>query len=270
MPPRYNAFPEQSPTALLDGDASFDPMAAVPRNAGADDASPMHLIGNPGSGPGMPAPTGTRPNVPTGQPSTQSAPAPGRQAAPQQGGFQNIDDNYVQAYRQMMRQEFPDMDEKRFNAYVDYGIAKQRGKLAAQNKKLLAKPLGQYFGALQQESTARNNVEALRESMKAKQAEFMRPDGSMEPEWMPYQDKIDSAIMRAQQAGTRRKQMQEHLGKYGVKPEYLENQITLMEFMRQLAGGDPSTAAEIGDDDPLEVFGDGQTDAYDPSAGVLR
>ena len=270
MPPRYNAFPEQSPTALLDSEYSFDPMAAVPQNAGADESSPVHLVGNPGAAPQMPAPTGTRPNVPTGQQGVQSEPTPGRQAAPQQGGFPNLDDKYVQAYRQAMRQQFPDMDEKRFNAYVDYGIAKQRGKMAAQNKKLLAKPIGQYFGALQQESTARNNVEALRESMKAKQAEFMRPDGSMAPEWMPYQDKIDSAIMRAQQAGTRRKQMQEHLGKYGVKPEYLENQITLMEFMRQLAGGDPSTAQEIEDDDPLEVFGEQQTDEFTPSAGLLR
>ena len=270
MPPRYNSFPDQSPTALLDGPQSVGAMPDTPEHDVAEDASPIHLVGNPGSSPGMPSPKGVRPDVPRGQQAVPGTPAPGRQAAPQQGGFQNIDDNYVQAYRQMMRQEFPDMDEKRFNAYVDYGIAKQRGKMAAQNKKLLAKPIGQYFGALQQESTARNNVEALRESMKAKQAEFMRPDGSMAPEWMPYQDKIDSAIMRAQQAGTRRKQMQEHLGKYGVKPEYLENQITLMEFMRQLAGGDPSTASEIEDDDPLETFGDGQTEDFNPSAGLLR
>ena len=271
MPPRYTPFPEQSPTALVDGPQSFDPMPTAPENDMPEDASPIHLVGNPGAGPSMPAPKGIRPDVPRGPQAVPGTPAPGRQpASPQPGGFQNIDDNYVEAYKEVLRQKFPGMDEQKLNQYADYGIAKQRGKLAAQNKKLLAKPLGQYFGALQQESTTRTNVEALRESMKAKQSEFLRPDGSMAPEWMPYQDKIDAAIMRAEQSSKRRKQMQEHLGKYGVKPEYLENQITLMEFMRQLAGGDPSTAQEIGDDDPLEVFGEQQTDEFTPSAGLLR
>ena len=291
MPPRYNPMNDESALALLSPppDSGAGPIHQGPRPYGdtsaylndevgmgmispenVPDESPIHLIGNPGSAPGMPSPKGVRPDVPRGQQAVPGMPTPGRQATPQGGGFSTIDDNYVEAYKEVLRQKFPGMDEQKLNQYADYGIAKQRGKMAAQNKKLLAKPIGQYFGALQQESTARNNVEALRESMKAKQAEFMRPDGSMAPEWMPYQDKIDSAIMRAQQAGTRRKQMQEHLGKYGVKPESLENQITLMEFMRQLAGGDPSTASEIEDDDPLETFGDGQTEDFNPSAGLLR
>lgn len=271
MPLPYNQFPSQGPTALLDDSEGFDPMAAVPKAPPSEDASPVHLVGNPGGGvPGMPSPQGARPDVPRGPQAVPSAPSPGRQAAPQGGGYQWLDDNYAQAYKQMMRQKFPDMDEQKFNAYAEYGLAKQRGMVAAQNKKLLAQPLGKYFSALQQEATAKTNVEAIMEGMKSKQAEFMRPDGSMAPEWMPYQDKIDAALHRAKQATEARKRTQDFLGKHGVKPQYLENPVTVMEFMRQLAAGDPGTANEVPDDDPIEQFGDQQTDGFDPTAGVLR
>lgn len=236
-----------------------------------DPASPVTLVGNPGTPPSLPAPQGARPNVPRGPNAVPSAPAPGRAAAPAGGGgYTNIDDNYINAYKEVLKEKFPGMDEKKLNALADYGISKQRGKLAAQNKRQLAQPLGKYFGALQGETSARNNVEALREGMKAKQAEFLRPDGSMAPEWAPYQDKIDAAIMRADQAATKRKQLEQHLSKYGVKPEYLENQVTLMEFMRQLAGGDPSTAGDVGEDDPVDIFGDEQSQDFNPSAGLLQ
>ncbi|MBP7482196.1 MAG: hypothetical protein KA788_06660 [Lacunisphaera sp.] len=272
MPPRYNAFQEQGPTALLDGAQPFDPMPTAPENDAPEDASPIHLVGNPGAGPSMPSPKGVRPDVPRGPQAVPGTPAPGKPQAPapQQGGYQGIDDNYVQAYKEVLRQKFPGMDEKKLNQYADYGIAKQRGKIAAQNKKLLAKPLGRYFSALQQEANAKTNVEAVMEGMKSKQAEFLNPDGTMSPQWMPYQDKIDAAVHRAKQATEARKRTQEFLGQHGVKPEYLESPVTVMEFMRQLAAGDPGTAGEVGDDDPLEVFGDQQTDGFDPTAGVLR
>lgn len=271
MPARYNSFPEQSPTALIDGPQSFDPMPTAPENDMPEDASPVHLVGNPGGGPPMLSPKGMRPDVPRGQEAVPSAPAPQRpKAAPQQGAYQGIDDNYVNAYKEVLRQKFPGMDEQKLNQYADYGIAKQRGKIAAQNKKLLAQPLGKYFSALQQEANARTNAEAVMEGMKSKQAEFLNPDGTMSQDWMPFQDKIDAALHRAKQATERRKQTQDFLGKHGVKPEYLESPVTVMEFMRQLAAGDPGTAGEVPDDDPLEVFGDQQTDAFNPGADVLR
>lgn len=38
-------------------------------------------------------------------------------------------DEQVQAYRKMMRQEYPDMDEQDFERHVQYGIAKQKERL---------------------------------------------------------------------------------------------------------------------------------------------
>ncbi|MFO0733748.1 MAG: hypothetical protein U0361_22875 [Nitrospiraceae bacterium] len=106
MPPRYNPFPDQSPTALLDGAEPFDAMPAEGQDL-QDDASPLHLVGNPGSVPGMPAPKGVRPDVPRGQQAVPGTPAPGRASGATTRGFQNIDDNYVEAYKEVLRQKFP-------------------------------------------------------------------------------------------------------------------------------------------------------------------
>lgn len=285
MPGAYAPdFLQTNAASLADDDAPEDNgdyppdqgMSHTPPGAGApmDPASPVTLVGNPGSGPpSMPAPKGARPDVPRGPNAVPSAPAPGRAAAPAGGGGFQLDDDTIASYKEVLRQKFPGMDEKKLNALADYGVAKRRGQMAAKNKKLLAKPLGQYFGALSQEANARGNVEVLKKSMESKLALATDPTtGEVDPKYMPYQDKIDAAIMRAEQAAQKRQQLQQHLGKYGVKPEYLENQITLMEFMRQLAGGDPAQN-DIDDDDPMDVFGDEQSDQpdqFNPSAGLLQ
>ncbi len=50
--------------------------------------------------------------------------------------------------------------------------------------------------------------------------------------------------------------MQKVLEGMGIKPEYLSNPVTVMEFMRHLAAGDPSEASDIpGDDFEDEDYG---------------
>lgn len=175
--------------------------------------------------------------------------APG--TPPQASGYRGMSEQDIQGYRERMRQQFPDMPEQEFEQHVQYGIAKQRGRIAAQNKKLLAAPLGKYFSFLQKEMSARQMVESTNEKYKSKKFEA---DAIEDPEariqmWMPYQDRINAAIKKAEGVTQRRKQIQQVLEGMGVKPEYLENPVTVMEFMRQLAAGDPGQAAEIPDDD---------------------
>jgi hypothetical protein len=190
-------------------------------------------------------------------------------AAPQAGGYRGITDQDIQAYRERMRQQFPDMPEQEFEQHVQYGVAKQRGRVAAQNKKLLAAPLGKYFSFLQKEMSARQNVEATNERFKSKKFEadaITDPDARIQM-WMPYQDRINAAIKKAEGITQRRKQIQQSLENMGVKPEYLENPVTVMEFMRQLAAGDPGQADIPDDDFDDEDYGlSGLADPYSSGA----
>lgn len=267
MTGQYNPFPEESPVALLGEHAG-----AVPQDSAVPSDSPMALVSGPGAGPEMPRVKGATPGIPRGEQAVPGMPAPGRQSAPAPaGGYQGLDQNYETAYRQALKQRFPELDDTRLQALGDYGMAKQRGRIAAQQKKLLAQPLGKYFSSLQAESTARANTEAVMESLKHRKAEFMNPDGTMAPEWAPYQDKLDAAIKRADAAKKNRMAIQQHLEKMGIKSNYLESPVTVMEFMRQLASGDPQTAGEMPDDDPIENFGDDPADPYsNPGAQFLQ
>lgn len=160
------------------------------------------------------------------------------------------------AYRRAMRQQFPDMDERDFEMHVQYGIAKQRGRLAAQRSKELTKPFSRYMAEMSKKDAAEMQYQMLGEKLKSKKSEFMRPDGTMDPGFAPYKDQLDAARLKVQK---RREKVQQHLQllkKLGVQESDIANPVTMHEFMRSLAQGDPKAMQMEDDDSDLVDYGD--------------
>ena len=198
------------------------------------------LVSGPGAMPSPGVPRG--PNL---QPSPKQVLAGDQPTTPPTTAYKPLTKEAIARWKQKRRQEFPDMSERDFEAHIQYGLAKKRGRIAAREKKIFTKPASQYFSLLQQEQMARTNVEALHESLQHHR--FAEDDEG----WVPYQNRINAAIKRTEAITQRRKDLQLHLEKLGIKPEYLANPVTVLEFMRGLEMGAPPQASEIPDDEDL-------------------
>ncbi|MDH5666536.1 MAG: hypothetical protein OEY86_00815 [Nitrospira sp.] len=215
------------------------------------------LAGNPGppSAPppmgGMPRPNAVIPAQPV-HPGMMPNPPQLKPQAPKQMSFQDQE----RAYRRAMRQQFPDMDEKDFEMHVQYGIAKQRGRMAAQRSKELTKPFSRYMSELAKKDAAEMQYQMLGEKLKSRKSEFLRPDGTMDPGFAPYKDQLDAARLKVQKRREKVKQHMQLLNKLGVKESDISNPVTMHEFMRSLASGDPKSMQMEDDDTDLMDYGD--------------
>lgn len=154
-----------------------------------------------------------------------------------------------QAYRKAMRKDYPDMDEQDFEQHVQYGLAKQHGRMAAAQAKTVAKPLARYWSMLQQQQNAALAYKQLHTRLASKKYEYTdKATGLKTPEWAPYQDQLNASRMKLDEYEARTQQYGDELKKMGITAKDLANPLTIHSYQRSLAEADPSSADAFEDD----------------------
>lgn len=245
-------MPPPSPAMVLSQNPTMGRQAIMPAPPVVPPGGAAGLLPK---APMAPQPMSAQPMAAPVAPPTVAAPAPAAtMAAPQAEQPQQAEpsfDELTQAYRTVMRQKYPDMSKDDFEMHVNYGIAKQKGRMAAQQSKTIAKPLAKYLSALQAKENAELKYQQLGEKIKHKVAEFTLPDGRMDPGFAPYKDQLDAARLGME---AKRKKVLEHralLNKLGVNNEDLANPVAVHEFFHSLGKSDPARHEDNPDDSDL-------------------
>lgn len=139
-----------------------------------------------------------------------------------------------QAMKNKLRHHHPNLTEKRLDGLVNYGYNKYAGRQAAKMDKVRLKALGKFLAAQSKYQNAQTNFMALMESLKSKRAEIMAAgDQSL---WSPYQDQLDASMVRVNAAKARLDGYKKMLGQLQMPAEYMESEVTAVNFLFGLGG----------------------------------
>lgn len=281
MPLTYNPLAERRPQPVATGPAALLPMD--PRQRGDED---MAFPGGGDLGMEMTEPF----QMPTGQGPAMggaaflvgerqpkagprgpgiSPPQPGKpEAVPQT--FEPLSPEAISNYRTMMRGQYPDMPEDRFNLYFGMALKKRLGKIGAQRSKELSKPISKYMSLLQRETNARDFYQGMAERLRPLEMQMRDPKtGELDPEWARHQGALDAARSRWQNREKQRRELGQYMEQQlGVPSKMLGSPITLYEYMRSLHGAPPPPPSDYSDFTPDDLQGDDEDDEVDGFLGA--
>lgn len=197
-----------------------------------------------------------------------SPPQPGKpEAVPQM--YEPLSPEAISNYRTMMREQYPDMPEDRFNLYFGMALKKRLGKMGAQRSKELSKPISKYLSLLQRETNARDFYQGMAERLRPLEMQMRDPKtGELDPEWARHQGALDAARSRWQNREKQRRELGAYIEQLGVPSKMLGSPITLYEYMRSLHGAPPPPPSDYSDFTPDDLQGDDEDEEVDGFLGA--